>query len=249
MLRFGRRLPASLAAWSRHSYRTQCGSSARRLGTQAVERDAETHTVSMPDPSKSLATSTLGLPGGKVYSDRRSRENERIASEIRRLNMPEHGRINVRDVIWCSPDLSFVGIGAETTWPGFRAALNADVFRTRRVIAVRDCFDRGSERRALRDFCGFPADDVLALTKPVIHDKSFRRLVNEYTRPDGVEDGRFYTLVKNDMSFVTWIHNNGFRLLSTADKADLDRACKGDIPTQQSSNHCLSMLRSFLQVF
>lgn len=145
-----------------------------------------------------------------------------------------------RDIIWCSPELCFVGIGAKTTWPAFHAALNADVFQTRRVVAVRDCFDRESERQTLRDFCAMPADDVLAVTTPVIRNKFFRRLVNEYSRPDGVQDGRFYTLVKNDMSFVTWIHNNGFRLLAREDKAALERACNGEIPTQQSSNHCLS---------
>jgi hypothetical protein len=237
MLRSSRALvgPLATSRWAAH----RVVPDVRRFGSQAAEEVTETHVVSMPDQSTS-GTSTLGLPGGKKFTDRRTEENARIASDLRRLSLPDHGRIHERDVLWCSPDVTFVGIGGETTWPGFRAALHADVFRTRRVVAVRDCFDRGSERRTLRDFCGLPADDVLAVTKPVIHDKSFKRLVNEYTRPEGVEDGRFYSLVKNDLSFVWWIHHNGFRLLSIADKEALRRVCDGEIPTQQSSNHCLS---------
>lgn len=191
-----------------------------------------------PDPVD-RATSTLGIPGGDHYADKRRAEMARITDELRRLDLPAHGRIHARDCLWQSEDLCFVGVGRETTWPAFHAAMNADVFRTRRVVAVRDVFDRAESRAVLRDFCDLPVDDVVAVTRPVVRDISFRRLVNEYARPEGVEDGRRYRLVKNDVSFITWLHNNGFRMLNVANGEALARAVAGDVPTQQSSNHAL----------
>lgn len=223
------------------------GLSARaRSLPRALSSAAESSTTAqiqfaLPDPDPAMATTTLPLPGGEQYTGRRAAENARIAAELRRLRMPANGRLHARDVLWCSPDLALVGVGRESTWPGFHAALEADIFETRRVVAVRDVFDREEERATLQDFCGLPVsqDDVLAVTRPVVNQQSYRRLVNEYSRPLGVQDGRFYQMVRNDFAFVSWIHQNGFRLLPVEDRSELAVTCSGDVPVQQSSNHCL----------
>lgn len=200
-----------------------------------VTRPSFLRRLSLPT---SPPTTSLPLPGGCANTSLRASEHARIALALKTLPLPPHGRLHPRDILWASPDVALVGVGAATTWPGLHAALAADVFRTRRVVAVRDVFDRSPSRLALAHFCALPArhEDVLAVERAVVADPAARRLINEYSRE---KEGDRYRMVRNDEAFVSWAHHNGFRLLPVDGAEALEKARGGDVPVQQSSNHCL----------
>lgn len=110
-----------------------------------------------------------------------------------------------------------------------------------KVAAIKDVFDRDGERSVLSDWFAMVADDVVAVLKDIVKPTSTtRRFVNEYVR--GGEPGAPYTLVRNDMDLIEYLHMNGLRVVPVNNKDELAALRDGlkPIPAQQSTNHVLA---------
>lgn len=111
-----------------------------------------------------------------------------------------------------------------------------------KVAAVKDVFDRDGERERLSDWFAVVADDVVAVLKDVVKPTSTtRRFVNEYVRAGGGPAAP-YTLVRNDVDLIEYLHSNGLRVVPVASKSELVALRDGEkpIPAQQSTNHVLA---------
>lgn len=151
-----------------------------------------------------------------------------------------------------SANAVFVGVGLNTNWPGLLAAMDGHVFRNRRVVAIRDVFDRSSDRECLADWFAVVADDVVAVDVSVVRpDLLRRRFINEYVIaeehnvPDSHNDstplGSAYRVVRNDVDLVEFLHSSGYRVVPVSSRAELHALRDGrvPIPLQQSTNHVL----------
>lgn len=149
-----------------------------------------------------------------------------------------------------SSNIVFIGVGLETNWSGLLTALDRKVFGARRVVVVRDIFDRNNaERQTLSDWFSVIADDNIAINLDCEGDILQNRLVNVYEPADsgsGAHDvresaGEYYKLVRNDVDLIEYLHSTGWRVVKAKDQEQLNKLDRGQepIPLQQSTNHVL----------
>lgn len=123
--------------------------------------------------------------------------------------------------------------------------MDANVFQTHpqkpaTIVTVRDVFDRCEARAVLSDYFAVVADDVVALLSDVVRSSPItRRFVNVYAYNSA---HNAYTLVRNDLDLIQYLHTSGLRVVPVSTKADLDalRTARRPIPVQQSTNHVLA---------
>ncbi|CAN8071756.1 unnamed protein product [Agarophyton chilense] len=192
----------------------------------------------IPDPSPAPSTSiSLPVPGGDEHRPYRQSQHHALYTAWRALDLPPHARVHPADLISGSTAI-FIGAGLETNWPAVLSALEADIFNRRKVVIVRDVFDRSEHRKTLSDYFAFVADDVVAVLRSVVKPSSTtRRFVNEFVWLDGA-----YKPVRTDVDLISYLHGSGFRVIPVDSTSQLARMRDGldPIPVQQSTNHVLA---------
>lgn len=209
---------------------------------EPLPRPPQDHPPKAPAPS---TAHSLPLTGGTASQPQRQALRDHILKQWRTISLPRYAQWSSADVIPAAPDANttFVGVGLNTNWPALHAAMEAGVFGMHggKVAAVKDVFDRSGERQTLSDWFALVADDVVAVLKDVVKPtNNTRRFVNEYVRADGT--GAPYSLVRNDVDLIEYLHSNGLRVIPVSSKAELAALREGQkpIPAQQSTNHVLA---------
>eukprot|EP00178_Gracilaria_changii_P001729 TRINITY_DN1241_c0_g1_i2.p1 TRINITY_DN1241_c0_g1~~TRINITY_DN1241_c0_g1_i2.p1 ORF type:complete len:559 (+),score=74.24 TRINITY_DN1241_c0_g1_i2:411-2087(+) len=193
-----------------------------------------------PIPAPSLAPSTshsLPLPGGDEHRLYNQSQHNALYTAWRNVELPRYARLHPADLISGTTAI-FIGVGLETNWPAVLAALEADIFKRRKVVIVRDVFDRSEHRKTLSDFLAFVADDVVAVLRSIVKPSAIeRRFVNEFVWVDGA-----YKPVRTDVELISYLHGSGFRVIPVDTSSQLARMRDGidPIPVQQSTNHVLA---------
>lgn len=177
---------------------------------------------------------SLPLPGTN-HTVARHQLYHSILNRFSRIVLPPHASYHPHDLT-IGANAVFLGVGTKTNWPAVHAAMNNHVFQTRRLVVVRDVFDRHPSRHTLATILSFVGDDVVAVLKPVMSGIS-RRLVNEY-----IWLADTYRLVKSDICLIEYLHQSGIRVIPVSTPDQLDRLSSGKdpIPVQQSTNHVLA---------
>lgn len=118
------------------------------------------------------------------------------------------------------------------------SALESPIFNRRKVVIVRDVFDRSEHRKTLSDYFAFVADDAVAVLRSIVKpSNNHRRFVNEFVWVNGA-----YKPVRTDVDVISYLHSAGFRVIPVDTTAQLARMRDGldPIPVQQSTNHVLA---------
>jgi len=192
--------------------------------------------VEVPEPPLSVS---LSVPGGNHGQLERNSQMERIRSTIKRLRLPPYAKLDVDDVVWVNKNLALVGTGTRSNINGVRVALEHGIFRTERVVTVRDVFERSPDLPTLNKSFKLLSDDVTCILSG-IQKGSRRRICNEYAmRGSDVAGGLGgnFKLVRHDMDFLQFLHEGGFRIVPVESKEKLVATEIDQIPPQQSTNH------------
>lgn len=186
------------------------------------ENDLTNNSVSQKSPSTSPSENVtlpqaipstahaLPLAGGDTTRELRNKMHYDILQKISKLNLMScHGKIHGDDIV-ATENAVFVGVGLQSNWPGLLTALEHDVFGVRRVVVVRDVFDRSSDRQCLRDWFAVIADDIVAMHRDVLKaGVTRRRFVNEYvpkyegSSHDGESNGVLSSTVETVRNLVS----------------------------------------------
>lgn len=176
---------------------------------------------------------------------------------MKQTPIPPHAKLHPADVAPAA-NCVFVGVGLHTNWSGLLAALDSGSFDQRRVVAVRDVFDRCAQRECLSDWFAVVADDVVAVDASVVRAGPLeRRFVNVYEsglshnvpipntpHVDHMLHTRStaYRIVRNDVDLVEYLHANGWRVIPVSSRDEVHALRDGvkPIPRQQSTNHVLA---------
>lgn len=229
-------------------------SSSDLLTQQDTPTPTPFQTVLPADPIPSTAHS-LPLPGGHTTREERFALHTHILSQLHHVPIPSHATFHPADIA-PARDAVFVGVGLRTNWPGLFAALDARAFDLRRVIAVRDVFDRSPQRECLSDWFAVIADDVVAVHSSVVRAGPLeRRFVNvydstpmdksvphtSYTSTFSTSSGA-YRITRNDVDLIEFLHSAGYRVIPVDSRHELHALRDGHkpIPRQQSTNHVLA---------
>lgn len=232
--------PTSCIPWSKHARPSQTAV----IAPPSSSAGDRTSSVEAPVASTMPSTAhALPLAGGDSTKELRASMHAEITHNIRKASLSPPAILHAADVVPSGP-VVFVGVGMKTNWPGLLAALDAHAFGDRRVVIVRDVFDRSEDRQFLSDWFAVVADDVVAVDTSVVRAGLLRRrFVNEYV--PGRDDNNpphGYRLARNDVDLVEFLHSSGWRVVPVSSRGELRQLRDGTkpIPVQQSTNHVLA---------
>jgi hypothetical protein len=136
-------------------------------------------------------------------------------------SIPEPHTLEGGDFIPAGEDLCFLGVGIRTTIHAAYYMLQHDLFGTRRVAVVRDCFEQCQYRMHLDTVFNIASNHVAFMLEDMIgRDKMHRRLVTEFTRINGE-----YQITRSDVEFYEYVIENGYEVIPISNELQLQYVC------------------------
>ncbi|KAL0212099.1 hypothetical protein RCL1_005725 [Eukaryota sp. TZLM3-RCL] len=132
------------------------------------------------------------------------------------------GRLEGGDFFPFGDDMCFVGIGLRSNIEAINQLMENDWFGTRRVVVVRDDFDRSQDRMHLDCVWNVISDRLCLILDSIIGSESSRkRTVDVYIRDD---HGK-YLLGQSGTEFSEFLRTEGFEFITVTDAEQAAYGC------------------------
>lgn len=153
-------------------------------------------------------TTSKGIIMGRLNSETREDEVNLTKWCFNKLGMkvvgeiPSSGRLEGGDFFPMGQDLCMIGVGVRTNMTAVWHCMDNDLFGTKRVAVVKDCFDWDQQRMHLDTIFNVITNDWCVLLEDVVGQQSLiRRYVDIYRKDSSGK----YQLIHQDIEFYEYL--------------------------------------------